>query len=306
MAAILPFLPDTDLSDVGLARAQLQEIVDQVPIDVPGIEELEITDHVIPDVGNAPPVTVRVYRRRDSAASAPGIVWIHGGGFVLGSVELEHLGTAQFALELGVVVVSVEYRLAPEHPFPAGLDDCYSALVWTAEHALRLGIDPERLAVGGMSAGGGLSAAVALRSRDQAGPELCFQLLGIPELDDRLATPSMAEFEDTPMWNRRLAEQSWRHYLGQGEKEISPYAAPAREDNLAGLPPAYVCTAELDPLRDEGIDYALRLVQAGVPVELHHFPGTFHGFGLVTGAQVSRRMTEEVLSALRRGLHIGL
>ena len=271
-----------------------------------------MVEHLAPSVNDEPPVPVRVYRRRDLPHSAPGIVWIHGGGFVLGSVELEHLSTAQLALDLDVVVVSVEYRLAPEHPFPAGLDDCFAALVWTAEEAVDLGIDPGRLAVGGMSAGGALSAAVALRSRDQSGPELCFQLLGIPVLDDRLDTPSMLEFEDTPLWNRRLAIQSWAHYLGEpladgpapAREHVSPYAAPAREPNLAGLPPAYVSTGELDPLRDEGIAYATRMIQAGVPVELHNFPGAFHGSGLVTGATVSKRMNEDVRAALKRGLRL--
>jgi acetyl esterase len=312
LATVLPYIPDMDLSDVSKARESLASLVQQAPREIPGVESLEVADHLVPSLNDAPPVPVRVYRRKDLASSVPGILWIHGGGFVLGSVDLEHASTADLALNLGVVVVSVEYRLAPEHPFPAGLDDCYAALVWTAEQSVELGIDPGRLAVGGMSAGGGLSAAVALRSRDQAGPALCFQLLGIPDLDDRLDTPSMVEFEDTPMWNRRLAVQSWAYYLGEdpgtypGEArpQVSPYAAPAREPNLAGLPPAYLSTGELDPLRDEGIDYATRMIRAGVPVELHHFPGAFHGSALATGARVSQRMHEDVMEALKRGLRL--
>jgi len=312
LATVLPFMPSMDLSDVDRARQSLQQLVEQSPRELAGADQLDVAEHLAPSVNDEPPVPVRVYRRRDLPHSAPGILWIHGGGFVLGSVELEHLSTAQLALDLDVVVVSVEYRLAPEHPFPAGLDDCFAALVWTAEEAVDLGIDPGRLAVGGMSAGGALSAAVALRSRDQSGPELCFQLLGIPVLDDRLDTPSMLEFEDTPLWNRRLAIQSWAHYLGEpladgpapAREHVSPYAAPAREPNLAGLPPAYVSTGELDPLRDEGIAYATRMIQAGVPVELHNFPGAFHGSGLVTGATVSKRMNEDVRAALKRGLRL--
>ena len=312
LASVLPYMPSMDLSDVRKARESLQQLVGQSPRDLAGAERLDVADHLVPSLDDGPPVPVRVYRRRDLPRSAPGIVWFHGGGFVLGSVELEHLSTAQLALDLDVVVVSVEYRLAPEHPFPAGIDDCFAALVWTAEEAVDLGIDTGRLAVGGMSAGGALSAAVALRSRDQAGPGLCFQLLGIPVLDDRLDTPSMLEFEDTPLWNRHLAIQSWAHYLGEPLTEgpapvrdhVSPYAAPAREPNLAGLPPAYVSTGELDPLRDEGIAYAARMVQAGVSVELHNFPGAFHGSSLVTGATVSKRMNEDVRAALRRGLHL--
>ncbi len=302
LAGVVDFLPDVDLSDVPEARRLLDELVSQAATTRPPTEDLEVVDHTIAELGDAPPVPVRVYRPTRGGSSLPGVLWIHGGGFVLGSVDAEDAGTAQLALALGAVVVAVDYRLAPENPFPAGLDDCYSALVWMEANAVDLGIDVGRIAVGGYSAGGGLAAAVALRARDQAGPSLCFQVLGIPELDDRLLTPSMQEFVDTPMWNRRLAEQSWRYYLGDDRSEVSPYAAPAREHHLRGLPPAYVCTAELDPLRDEGMTYAMRLAEAGVAVELHHFPGTFHGSQLVIGAEVSQRMVGELYETLRRVL----
>jgi acetyl esterase/lipase len=205
--------------------------------------------------------------------------------------------------EVGAVVVSVDYRLAPEHPFPAGVEDCYAALAWLAAHAAELGVDPARIAVAGQSAGGGLAAATALLARDRGGPALCFQLLEIPELDDRLDTPSMRAFTDTPLWNRPNAVWSWKHYLGASHAgEPSAYAAPARAKDLAGLPPAYVSTMEFDPLRDEGILYALRLLQAGVPVELHSYPGTFHGSALLPGAKVSQRGAREVMEALRHAL----
>jgi acetyl esterase/lipase len=199
--------------------------------------------------------------------------------------------------------VSVEYRLAPEHPFPAGVEDCYAALSWTAANAAALGVDARRIAVAGQSAGGGLAAATALLARDRGGPALCFQLLEIPELDDRLDTPSMLAFDDTPLWNRPSAVWSWKHYLGPDHGgEVSPYAAPARAQDVSGLPPAYVSTMELDPLRDEGILYALRMLQAGVPVELHSYPGTFHGSALIPAAAVSQRNAREVLDALRRAI----
>jgi acetyl esterase/lipase len=249
---------------------------------------------------------VRVFRPTQVATPMPGVLLIHGGGFVVGSVETEHANGALLALATDAFVVSVEYRLAPEHPYPAGLHDCYSALRWLAEHAGELGVDPARVALNGASAGGGLGAATALLARDLGGPALCFQMLHIPELDDRLETPSMQKFVDSPLWNRPLAVKSWQFYLGElsGTGDVPIYASPARATDLAGLPPAYVSTAENDPLRDEGIAYASAMLQAGVSVELHQFPGTFHGSALVTGAAVSRRAAQEASVVLRRALGV--
>ncbi len=202
--------------------------------------------------------------------------------------------------ELGAVVAAVEYRLAPEPPFPAGVEDCYAALRWVHDSADALGVDARRVAVGGQSAGGGLSAATALLARDRGGPGLYFQFLGIPELDHRLETSSMRAFTDTPLWNRPNAILSWRYYLGPDCAEVSPYASPAIAQDLRGLPPAYVTTMEFDPLRDEGIVYALRMMEAGVPVELHSYPGTFHGSAAVTTAEVSRRGQRELMGVLAR------
>jgi acetyl esterase/lipase len=198
---------------------------------------------------------------------------------------------------LGVVVASVDYRLAPEHPYPAGLDDCYATLTWLSSQD---GIDPSRIAVFGNSAGGGLSAALALRARDNGGPALCFQFLGIPDLDDRMETPSMRDYVDTPMWNRPSAELSWEWYLGEDRSDVPPYASPGRATDLAGLPPTYVSVAQFDPLRDEGIAYAQRLAHADVPVELHMYAGTFHGSMLATGAWVSARQNRESIVVMRR------
>jgi len=170
------------------------------------------------------------------------------------------------------------------------------------EHAGELGIDPARVAIGGQSAGGGLAAGLALLARDRGGPAVCFQFLGIPELDHRLRTTSMRTFTDTPMWNLPSAERSWGYYLGPDPGEVSPYASPAIAEDLRGLPPAYVTTMEFDPLRDEGIGYALRMMEAGVSVELHSYPGTFHGSALVTTAAVSRRAGAELTEVLRRAL----
>jgi acetyl esterase/lipase len=262
----------------------------------------------VPGHEDDPDVPVRVYRPQGGAAGAlvPGVVMIHGGGFVIGSVEVEHAGAAQMAISTGAVVVSVDYRLAPEHPYPAALHDCYAALTHLHREADALGVDRGRVALAGTSAGGGLAAATALLARDRGGPAVCFQLLHIPELDDRLQTGSMQAFVDSPLWNRPLAVQSWQAYLGPlyGSADVPAYAAPARAADLSGLPPAYVSTAENDPLRDEGITYAQRMLQAGVSVELHQFPGTFHGSAVVTTAAVSRRAQRESTVVLRQALGV--
>jgi acetyl esterase len=308
LAGVLDLLPAIDISDAPAARAAFASMLEGVVIEIPGLETLSIEDRLIPGWEGDPEVSVRIYRplaaAEAGAAPVPGVLYIHGGGFIIGSVETEHAGAAAIAIETGAVVVSVEYRLAPEHPFPAPLHDCYSALVFLAAEAGALGVDVDRLAVSGGSAGGGLAAGTALFARDHGGPALCFQMLNIPELDDRLETFSMQSFTDTPMWNRPLAEKSWAAYLGEGydRADVSPYAAPARAEDLSGLPPAYISTAEMDPLRDEGILYGLRLLQAGVSVELHHFPGTFHGSALVATAAVSKRARVETMVVLRRAL----
>jgi acetyl esterase len=218
----------------------------------------------------------------------------------MGDLDTEHPWAARVAGAAGAVVVSVGYRRAPEHRFPAALEDAYAALVWTAERAATLGINPARIAVGGHSAGAGLAAAVALRARDHQGPPIRFQLLNQPELDDRQQTWSARRFTDTPWMNRDKLAATWRHYLGSTPG--TPYAAPARASDLSGLPAAYIATAEFDPLRDEGIDYALRLLHAGVPVELHQWAGTFHGSQAIVSAEVSQRQIGELGDALRRAL----
>jgi len=308
LAALVDVLPVIDLSDPVAARTAFEEILVAIKIDIPGIETLDIQDRTVPGWHGDPEVPVRVYRPRQAAggARAPGIVMIHGGGFVIGSVEAEHAGAALTAIDTGAVVVSVEYRLAPEDPYPAGLHDCYAALSFLHAEADALGVDPTRVALLGASAGGGLAAATALLARDLGGLPVCFQMLHIPELDDRLETPSMRAFVDSPLWNRPLAVQSWKAYLGDlsGSSDVPAYAAPARATDLSGLPPAYISTAENDPLRDEGMTYALRLLQAGVSVELHQFPGTFHGSALVTSAAVSKRSQREAALVLRRALGV--
>ena len=247
---------------------------------------MEIEDRTVPA---DPDVPVRIYRPHRAQGA---IIWLHGGGFVMGDLETEHPWAVRVADGSGAVVISVGYRRAPEHRFPAALDDAYAVLAWTAEHAAELGIDPGRIAVGGHAAGAGLAAAVALRARDQQGPPIRYQLLNQPELDDRQETWSARNFTDTPFMTRDKVAASWRHYLGSAP--ASPYAAPARAADLSGLPPAYIATAEFDPNRDEAISYAQRLLQAGVSVELHQWPGTFHGSQAIVSAEVSQRQLAEL------------
>lgn len=303
LASFVEMLPQSDFTDPGQSRAGLGALLGPMNANV-DTTGLTIEDHEIPGPAAAPPVLVRVYAPADAAPAngRPALLDIHGGGFVVGDVDMEHAFAANVARVLDAVVAVVEYRLAPEHPFPAGLDDCYAALSWLHERATALGVDPARIAVGGQSAGGGLSAATALLARDRGGPPLCFQFLGIPELDHRLETTSMRTFVDTPMWHRANAELSWSYYLGPDPGEVSQYASPSIATDLSGLPPAYVTTMEFDPLRDEGILYAMRMMEAGVSVELHSYPGTFHGSAAVPTAAVSRRAHQELLVALGRGL----
>ncbi|NDU71557.1 alpha/beta hydrolase fold domain-containing protein [Actinomadura sp. DSM 109109] len=301
----IPRIPRLSITDIERIRRDEKNLFADMPTST-APAPVETRDLTVPGPRNAPDVPVRVYTPANRAGPLPGLLHIHGGGFVLGSVDFSSDEATGIAAEVDAVVVSAEYRLAPDHPFPAGLEDCYAALTWTAANAAGLGIDPERLAVGGESAGGGLSAAVALLARDRGGPPLRFQFLGVPELDDRLDTPSMRAFTDTPVWNRPNAELSWDYYLGKGVRGtdgVSPYAAPARAEDLSGLPPAYVTTCEFDPLRDEGLNYAQRLIQAGVPTELHHYPGTFHGSTMIANAAITQRMTADRTAALRRALH---
>ncbi|MFC9692978.1 alpha/beta hydrolase [Kribbella sp. NPDC056951] len=297
----LAMIPEVDLSDMAVVRAQRSEMQHLIPpVVVPdGIEIREVTIRG----RDGYDIRAKVYTPTGLDGLRPGFVYIHGGGFVMGDIEMMEQGAVDIAAGAGAVVVSPDYRLAPEHPFPAGLEDCYATLEWLAANAKELGIDPDRIAVGGGSAGGGLSAGVALLARDRSGPAICFQVLEIPELDDRLETESMREFVDTPLWNRPAAEYSWKYYLsGTPETLGLQYAAPSRAEDLSGLPPAYVSVCEFDPLRDEGIIYAQRLLQAGVSTELHHYRGTFHGSGLVATAEVSKRMASDVMDAIRRAL----
>ncbi|AXI77216.1 alpha/beta hydrolase [Peterkaempfera bronchialis] len=310
LAAALAMAPEVDLSDLAAARAAQAEELAADPAAAEGrggAEGVEVGEVKVPCRDASRHLLLRTYRPRDVPGPLPVLYGIHGGGYVLGSPEVDHDTNLRFCRELGALVVSVDYRLAPEHPYPAALEDCYAGLCALVERAAELDLRPDRLAVWGDSAGAGLATALTMLARDRGGPAIRFQHLHSPAVDDRLATPSARRFTDTPVWNRRNAEISWDAYLGPGtpgSDGVPPYAAPARARtaDLVGLPPAYIAVMEFDPLRDEGIDYARALLAAGVPTELHLFPGTFHGAAMVPHAAVVQRITAEAVAVLRRAL----
>jgi acetyl esterase len=297
----LPTMLALPLADLAEARA----LVEQKEADAPAPDTtgLEITDRLVPGPAGAPDVSVRVYR---PAAGHDGsaVLFLHSGGLIIGGLESEHPLCTSIARELATVVVSVDYRLAPEHPFPAAIDDSYAVFTWLFAASGELGVDQNRVAIVGRSAGGGLAAAVTLMARDRSGPRACFQYLDVPMLDDRMDSATVRNFIDTPIWDRPSTEIAWHHYLGDdvGGDDVSPYAAPARATDLSGLPPAYIHTAQFDPLRDEGMAYAQRLLTVGIPTELHSSPGTFHGSDMVEDATISLRLAAERLAVLRRAL----
>jgi acetyl esterase/lipase len=306
LAAAVPMMPDADVSQPQTARQTMRALAEQVnsTVDTSG---LAISEQHLRCADDDADMAVRIYRRAQSSAKpVPGILFIHAGGFVIGDLETEHSVCAAVVAALDVVLVSVDYRLAPEHPYPAAIDDCYSALQWLHSEAQSLNVDVSRIAVMGSSAGGGLAASLAIMARDKSAPAVCFQFLGVPELDDRMTTPSMQAFTDTPLWNRPSAKASWQAYLqgefSAGADNTPAYAAAARADDLSGLPPAYICAMEFDPLRDENILYGMRLLQAGVSTELHCFPGAFHGSSMIATAKVSQRQHAEMIAVLEKAL----
>jgi acetyl esterase/lipase len=252
-------------------------------------------------------VQVRVYRPAGSTVSAPCICYVHGGGMVTGSVDGDDAKAAELARATNCVVVSVEYRLAPEHPYPAAIDGCFTALAWIAEGRHELGIDLRRIALYGPSAGGCLATATTLLARDRGGPEIACLVLVSPMLDDRASTPSSFANTGFGTWGREANLQAWEAYLGEdfGTDRVSPYAAPARADDLTRLPPTYVDVGDLDLFRDEAMDFAQRLMRAGVPVEPYVYPGGIHGGeSLAPSADLTVRVRSRRHSALRRTLRV--
>jgi acetyl esterase/lipase len=259
-------------------------------------------EFVIAGLDDDPTVRVKYYRPAATEGTVPCLYWIHGGGYVQGAPQMDDVVMDEVVSTLGCSVASVDWRRAPEDPFPACLRDCYAGLLWLADNGSALGIDTARIAIGGASSGAGTAAAVALFVRDHGGPKLILQLLLYPMLDDRTVDRDDIAYDMPQVWNPRYNQWAWRGYLGSayGTESVSPYAAPARATDLTGLPPAYMAVPELDLFWDEDIDYARRLTRAGVPAELHVYPGAFHGFDRkCPQAAVSQRFMRDYVHALK-------
>ncbi|MBB3606531.1 acetyl esterase/lipase [Mycolicibacterium sp. BK556] len=241
-----------------------------------------------------PGVSVRVFVPALTSVPCPALLWIHSGGYVIGTAALDDKLCARFASELGAVVAAVDYRLAPENPYPAALYDCYAALTWLAQLS---SVDPGRIAVGGASAGGGLAAALALLTRDRGGPSIRAQLLVYPMLDDRTADRPEAEHPKSRLWSRSSNGFGWHSYLGDTDPNL---AVPARRTDLAGLAPAWIGVGDLDLFHDEDLAYAEQLKDAGVPCEVTVVPGAFHGFDAIQPkTRVARSFFDSQCAMLR-------
>jgi acetyl esterase/lipase len=262
---------------------------------------VEVTERTTTGTDGDPDTRVVLYEPASRTRPSGALLWIHGGGLVMGRPEQANTWCSTLAAELGILVVSVDYRLAPEHPFPAGLTDCVTALRWLHDQADDLGVDPDRIAVGGDSAGGGLAAALCQRNRDEGGPPVCFQLLNYPMLDDRTVLRADHDGRGEFIWTPRSNRFGWSASLGgpPSAADLPAHAAPARTTDLTGLPPAWIGVGDLDLFHDEDVDYAERLLAAGVACELHVEPGMFHGADqIVLKAPRMRAYRERMVTAL--------
>ena len=309
LATILKGVPMIDLKDVEAARA-LTGGIGTAPAAAAAPEGVEISTIAAPGLDDAPDVPIRLIRPTDASGRLAVLLAMHGGGFVLSRAQDFDYFCVEAVRTLGIAVAGVEYRLAPETPYPGPLDDCVAVLRHLHEHGDDLKIDPRRIAVAGSSAGGGLAAGLTLRVRDEGGPAIAFQLLLSPAVDDRLLSHSTNHFVDSPVLTRETAIDSWRHYLGEGypgpdATDLPPYAAPRRAENLSDLPPAYIAVMEIDPLRDDNLNYASDLLHAGVSVELHLHRGAVHGTAeLAPHSAVGERIVDGLIDALARGLGV--
>jgi len=301
LLAVLEAFP-MQFDDLGSMTAQEVRTLFEQGNPPPGEDVASVEDLEVP--GPDGPLPVRVYRPDGAAVPAPVVVFFHGGGWVLGSIATHDATCRGLANRTGAVYVSVDYRLAPEHPYPAAPEDCYAATCWVADHAADLGVDPGRLAVAGDSAGGNLAAVVCQMARDRSGPAIAFQLLIYPVTDlDFDRWPSMEENADGPLLTREGMDWFARHYVGTLPFTGDPYAAPIRAADLSGLPAAHVATAGHDPLRDEGAGYAEALAAAGVTVGYDNFATMIHGFvGFADVVPAAGEARDRIAAALAAGL----
>ncbi|MDA8290585.1 MAG: alpha/beta hydrolase [Actinomycetota bacterium] len=299
---LLPYvgrLVRSDLTDIDEVRASA------APVAAVTDPEVRVSSIAVPGPPGAPDVRVQLYDGRSTGGERGAVLHVHGGAFVSGTPEFEGARCTYLARGARCLVASVDYRLAPEHRYPAGLEDCAAAFDWLVARSGELGLDPDRIGVGGSSAGGCLAAALALRGRDGIGSRAAFALLVYPVTDWTASSASVRRFEGAPGFSGRNVAQMWSLYLTPGQ-EPDAYASPALAADLSGLPPTYVSVVELDPLRDEGIELARRMIAADVPVELRVFPGLWHGFDLdAPGSGPAREFRDAEVGALRRFLGLG-
>jgi acetyl esterase/lipase len=303
---VLDFMPAFDFTgaDMPAIRAAIDEQFAALAPPLPALPDVTVETITVPGPDGAPPVRILVHRPANITRPVPAILHIHGGGYVIGSPETATAAHPDLVHELGCAIFSVDYRLAPETVFPGAVEDCYAALRWITEHADELRIDPKRIGVMGESAGGGLAAGFALLVRDRNEFSLAFQHLIYPMLDDRTCVADPHPFAGEFIWTPAQNMFGWTSLLGAapGSAGISPYAAAARAENLAGLPASFIAVGALDLFLEENLDYARRLMRAGVKVELHVYPGAFHAFQMMPTARVTVDAERDSRAALRRAL----
>ncbi len=303
-AAVLDLIPPgmIDLRDVPRTRAMAEAMLKAAASRATPVAGVTVQDHMVPGEDDRRALLLRLYTPAGADRPGPAMLYMHGGGFVLGTVEQFDAQCRQMAADSGVTIASIEYRRAPEHPYPAPLEDCHAALAWLHGEADALGLDPARIGIGGTSAGAGLAAGLALLARDRESCPVAFQVLEAPMLDHRCIAPSSHAVDHPKVWNRAANLAAWALYLGDHARgEVAGYASPAIAQDLVGLPPAYVCIAAHDLFLDEAFDYARRLLEAGVPCEFHAYPMGFHGSPrMLPVAPASQRWKVDLACALRR------